>query len=525
MALPLTLQERVEQAFRDALDQTATRSSLAWFGETIDAVRRQLHEPMRVAIGGRIKAGKSTMTNALLGETLVPTGREELTFNVNRLRYGDRRELVVHYRDGRPDEHRSLEELEGLTRRREQNQQALSGIDHIEVLYDNELLREFNLIDTPGLESYFSEDSQNTLDFLGLSAAEVNAQSEREARNADAILWLFSRSLAGSEQELVGEFTGPALGNASPINAIGVLTRIDHLYSPEIDDPMQAGRQICARLHNEPGVKRRFYALRPVSGLIGVGAQTLQPGDLTAIKNLASLGDEQLRDLLRNAKRFVQREDEDVPVAAGERKQLFDRLGAYGILLAARVARDGGKDPSRLASELLQRSGVAELRELIVRHFGRRAYLIKLSTALRGARRVCFAGRQATGIDASDRAVVDEVARAFEALQEQEHGFAELDALRAYYAGRLSFSEPDAGELLRVAGENGMSIYARLGLQAGSTPEQLAATAEERLRYWHARSNDFGMDRKTLRAARVVARSYERELHRARQLQVIASEY
>ena len=522
MALPLSLQDRVERAFCEALHQVAARPSLARFGEAIDVARRQLHEPMRVALGGRIKAGKSTMANAFLGEILVPTGREELTFNVNRLRYGERRELVVHYRDDRPDEHRSLEELEELTRRREQNREALSGIDHIEVLYDNELLREFNLIDTPGLESYFSEDSQNTLDFLNLSPAEVNAESEREARNADAVLWLFTRSLAGSEQELVGEFTGPALGNASPINAIGVLTRTD-LYWGDVDDPMQTGRQICSRLHDEPGVKRRFYALRPASGLIGAGAQTLGPEDLAAIGGLASLGDERLRDLLRNAKRFVQRKDEDIPVAPGERKQLFDRLGAYGILLATRIARDGGQDPNRLTAELLQRSGIGELRELVISHFGRRAYLIKLTTALRRVRVACFVERRAA--DASDRAAVDDVARAFEALQEQEHGFAELDALRAYYAGRLSFGESDAGELLRIVGEDGTSIYARLGLDAGGTPEQLAATAEERLRYWRARSNDFGMDRKTLRAARVMARSYERALHRARQLQAMASEY
>lgn len=70
-----------------------------------------------------------------------------------------------------------------------------------------------------------------------------------------------------------------------------------------------------------------------------------------------------------------------------------------------------------------------------------------------------------------------------------------------------------------------MSIYARLGLNGEGIPEQLAAKADERLRYWRARSNDFGMDRKTLRAARVIARSYERALHRARQMQVMASEY
>ena len=87
--------------------------------------------------------------NAFLGEKLAETGNRELTWNVTWFRYGDRPQLRVHTSDGGV-EYETFSSLTALTTRCEQNHELSDRIRYVEVSYPAEMLKRFDLIDTPG---------------------------------------------------------------------------------------------------------------------------------------------------------------------------------------------------------------------------------------------------------------------------------------------------------------------------------------------------------------------------------------
>jgi hypothetical protein len=515
-AQTLTLPERVDALFASAMERTAGRPALATTHRALRRAHRRLQQPMRVAIVGLIKAGKSTLMNALLGEAVVATGAVEATFNVNWLCWGEQPGLVVHYKDDRPPQPKSFDELTALTLRPEEHSKELLSIRYIEVRHPSKVLQTLNLIDTPGLASAFEEDAKNTRDFLALHGAELTATTEAEAANADAVLYLFSRGLASADQDIVAEFLGPAVGRATPINAVGVLTKVDAYWSDD-DEPLALGRRIAGRLAAHPQVRQLFYTIQPVCGLLAYGAKSLTNEEFGWLRQLAEVPEERLNGRIRDAVRFGEREYDYIPVPPAQRRQLMDRLGQYGVWLACGLLRGGVATKVDLTAALLARSGADELGRIIQGHFGGRAYAIKLQTALRQVEQVCF--RERLGLAGGDRQLLDTIAGEFEALESSAHAFEELRVLRDCYEGKLDLEPDELAQLLAVTGEHGTSCARRLGLDEEPAVDELHIArllliAQERRAAWHLRAtDDIGTDRTTLAAAAVIARSYERVIH------------
>ena len=375
------LRERTQDAFERALrhidelartgaDVTDSRAALRQYVDRLGA-------PMRVAVVGRISSGKSTLTNALLGCKLVPTGIEELTYNVNWLRHADDSTLVVHFRDGSPARSFTLDELEYLTRRREDHQALLASIDFIEVFFANDQLRIYDLIDTPGIDSHFGADSQNTLRFLRRTGQDVRDTTLRHTRGADALLLVFGRSISDVDITTLTDIQGPEFAALTPITAIGVLTKVEH-YWPSEADPMASAQRVAHRLMSDRAVKRLLYDVLPVCSLIGAAADTFTDGDFDALSELAKVPPDRLTALARRAHYFSTREYDDIPVPSEVRQPLFAQFGGWGITLATQLIRAGASDRDELRVQLLEQSGMVRLRAAISAHFGNRAYLIKL---------------------------------------------------------------------------------------------------------------------------------------------------
>ena len=62
----------------------------------IAELERRLREPLRLAIAGMVKAGKSTLLNAMLGEQIAPTDAGECTRLVTWYRYSATPTITLH---------------------------------------------------------------------------------------------------------------------------------------------------------------------------------------------------------------------------------------------------------------------------------------------------------------------------------------------------------------------------------------------------------------------------------------------
>src|SRR3712207_6106210 len=115
----------------------------------VEQVRQRLAEPLRVAIAGRLKAGKSTLVNALIGRRVAPTAFGECTRVVTRFRYGPSDRVDVVLRDGT---RRSLPlDADGMVPQRLGVPAA--RVRYVEATLTTDRLRSVTVVDTPGLAS------------------------------------------------------------------------------------------------------------------------------------------------------------------------------------------------------------------------------------------------------------------------------------------------------------------------------------------------------------------------------------
>lgn len=98
--------------------------------------RDQLDRLFLLVIAGEFNSGKSSFLNALLGEKVLPEGVTPTTDRVNILRHGD-----------------------------QSSEQLLAG-NLLERTYPAEMLRELNLVDTPGTNAILREHEALTRDFV-----------------------------------------------------------------------------------------------------------------------------------------------------------------------------------------------------------------------------------------------------------------------------------------------------------------------------------------------------------------------
>ena len=199
-------------------------------------------DEISVAVLGRFKAGKSSFLNHFIERNVLPVGVVPVTAVVTEIRYGTREEARVHHHDGR-DPEVPLDQIGGYISEKE-NPENAKQVDLISVeLPELRRFRGLKFVDTPGLESALSHNTQTSLDWLpnvGLALVAVSVDPPLSQRDIDLLKSLY-------------QFT--------PKVAV-LLTKADLLSAPELNEVVEYVRAQLAK--SLPGTPQVFpYSTKP----------------------------------------------------------------------------------------------------------------------------------------------------------------------------------------------------------------------------------------------------------------------
>ena len=138
----------------------------ALLSEARELQARLAEDRFNVMVVGRFSRGKSTLMNALLGGNYLPTGIVPLTSVITTVRYGSRKQVVLHFTGTGLAREAPLSQLAEYVTQRE-NPGNVKKLAYAEVQFPIELLRRgFFFVDSPGLGSPIIENTLTTERFL-----------------------------------------------------------------------------------------------------------------------------------------------------------------------------------------------------------------------------------------------------------------------------------------------------------------------------------------------------------------------
>lgn len=454
--------------------------------EVLSDLDRRLREPLRLAVAGMVKAGKSTLLNAMLGEQLAPTDAGECTRVVTWYRYSATPMVTIHPHSG-PARRMAI--------RREDGRLVLDlgdtpaeEVAWIDVGWPSTGLRSLILIDTPGIASLSRDVSARSTSFL---------VPDTEPSSADAIVYLM-RHLHASDVKFLESFRDTAAGGSQTVNAVAVLSRADEIGSGRIDSMLSAGK-VARRYERDGELNSLTLGVVPVAGLLAESARTLREDEFASFRELAHLERQSRERLMVSADRFV-RPTELTALSVEVRRRLLARFGIFGVRLAAALIRGGATDSSQLSERLVEQSGLNDLQQFIRLQFRSRAGALKVRGVLDALQRL---------LRDKPRPGTDAIAGGIERIYATAHTLRELSLLSRARAGELPLSQADADAAERIIGGAGTSTSARLGLPDTASTAEQRERAEELLATWRTLSQSPLAERATVDVARTVIRSLE----------------
>jgi hypothetical protein len=451
---------------RDCCDHADASLPPGHAKETIAAVRERLAgELLRVAVGGRLNAGKSTLVNALLGQKLAATDATECTKLVSWFAFGLMNQVVVRFRDG-----------QSVTLPAQPLASAVAAaglppedISVIEVKSSNKTLaQDYTLVDTPGL------DSLSGLDDMSLAAL----------AEADVLLYLMPMP-GDNDQEALTALRGTA-GSAgiTALSTIAVLSRIDQL-GEGTGNPWPRASSFAVTYADQ--LSALVSTVIPVLGLLAETAlgDRFTESDMRPLRTLQQTrktNPDAVEDALYQPEDF--RTAADLPLTDAERDRLLSLLGIYGIKVSLDEIDRGCQGATALLTALRAQSGIDTLLDQLRRQFTGRADPLRARRAIQALDAVTW-----RGASPAEAAVLTKLREELDTVREHPRlrQFALMDSLTELAAGRWRAPGGTMAELSALS--TGLDLPAQLRLDPVAGPDEIKGQLLKRITAWRVIEN------------------------------------
>ena len=455
------------------------------FGDVVTGIGRQLDDPLRVALAGRVKAGKSTLINGLIGQELAATDAGECTRIITWFQDGGSYRVMLYPKHGPAQQLPFVGsgsmadiDLRGHTP---------ASVDRLVVDWPSRRLRTMTLIDTPGMGSVDA--------VVSARAREMLAPETPYRSGADAVVYLM-RHVHGDDVQFLETFHGTT-GPGRPVNTVGVLARADEVGHSRAG-ALDSARRIATRYQNDPRVRRLCHSVIPVAGLLASFAATLREVEYHSLRQISALPEADRARLLLSTDRFISLDSQGA-ADPKTRIELLKRIGLFGVRQSVEMIATGQvRDATGLSGRLRELSGIEALNRMLAQQFGARAEVLKARTALLALEAVF-----------RDSPPPLELERQLEEIRAGAHELTEIRLIDALRDDPTLFRPEDVLGVERLLGAHGTDTRGRLGLDPASDDAQVRAAVFETLGRWQREAEDPVSTRETKAAARILIRTCE----------------
>ena len=154
--------EKCKKAYELLSGDEACRGYAEQVAQLIDKLE---NNAMTVSIIGQFKRGKSSLSNAILEDTILPVGIVPITSAVTKVVYSEKKSAHVHFKNGAVEEV-GLDELSRYISEQENKGNEL-GVEMVVLGAPSKFLQDgMEFVDTPGVGSFHNNNTEAAYEYM-----------------------------------------------------------------------------------------------------------------------------------------------------------------------------------------------------------------------------------------------------------------------------------------------------------------------------------------------------------------------